>query len=178
MSCKCFLKKFLMKFFFVRFKSVKVWFCFYSNVFILKGFAGCSILKVASLHGWNIFAKSNNFHYSNNNENTLLTLVYEKKWNASSAVKKIILYYDNNWFLGTTKIFLWREKQKASVAVIKQGLENRIDFSFCADNLFYLTFYHTIYCIPNFICMHVDLYKLDYRHLMGTRPVFMSFWWA
>ena len=77
-----------------------------------------------------------------------------------------------------TKIFLWREKQKASVAVIKQGLENRIDFSFCADNLFYLTFYHTIYCIPNFICMHVDLYKLDCRHLMGTRPVFMSFWWA
>lgn len=178
MSCKCFLKKFLMKFFFVRFKSVKVWFCFYSNVFILKGFAGCSILKVASLHGWNIFAKSNNFHYSNNNENTLLTLMYEKKWNASSAVKKIILYYDNNWFLGTTKIYLWREKQKASVAVIKQSLENRIDFSFCADNLFYLTFYHTIYCIPNFICMHVDLYKLDCRHLMGTWPVFMSFWWA
>ena len=60
-----------------------------------------------------------------------------KRWSALNILKKIIVYYDNNWFLQRKKI-LWKEKQKVRAAMITNGSENPINVIFWYD-LFYLT---------------------------------------
>ena len=63
--------------------------------------------------------------------------MFEKDWSVFSANKKIIVYYDKNWFLRTTKIF--KKETKVSVNIIKQGSENHVNINFYAYNLLYLT---------------------------------------
>ena len=54
---------------------------------------------------------------------------YERNWSVFTAAKKIIVYYVNNSFIDT-KILFFGKKEKASVTLIKEGLEIYININF------------------------------------------------
>ena len=71
-----------------------------------------------------------------------------KRWSALNILKKIIVYYDNNWFLQRKKI-LWKEKQKVRAAMITNGSENPINVIFLVRSI--LPYAYGLWIYPEYI---------------------------